>query len=286
MHGASIGIVTCHPLPEPDPDEGLMLNAFQKAGFNTRLIAWNDPDADAGQFDLCLLHSCWDYYRDPASFLAFVERADAGGRILNAPSVVRWNHHKAYLHDLQECGVPIIPTVWINRGDRVSLGEILEEQGWDDVVVKPSVSASSFRTMRFRAGETVEGEKFLGELVRDRDAMVQRYIHGGDNPTETSLIWIDGAFTHAVQKAPRFHGGHEETSDALPVPKDCAALGARALDCVDESLLYARVDIMTDASGELLLSELELIEPSLYFRESLTALDLYVDAVGRWIKAG
>ncbi|MBZ0268956.1 hypothetical protein K8I85_12425, partial [bacterium] len=42
------------------------------------------------------------------------------------------------------------------------------------------------------------------------------------------------------------------------------ALAQRVVDAVDEPPLYARVDMMRGDAGDLLLMELELIEPYLY----------------------
>jgi hypothetical protein len=43
--------------------------------------------------------------------------------------------------------------------------------------------------------------------------------------------------------------------------------------------LYARVDLMPDAEEGPMVSELELIEPSLYLRQSPVALDRFVRAI-------
>ncbi|HKB14554.1 MAG TPA: hypothetical protein VKF62_00730, partial [Planctomycetota bacterium] len=46
-----------------------------------------------------------------------------------------------------------------------------------------------------------------------------------------------------------------------------------------EGLLYGRVDLMRDASGRPLLSEIELVEPTLFVREQPDALERLADAV-------
>lgn len=42
------------------------------------------------------------------------------------------------------------------------------------------------------------------------------------------------------------------------------ALARQVLAAIDEPLLYARIDMVSDANGNWLLMEAELIEPDLY----------------------
>ncbi len=47
---------------------------------------------------------------------------------------------------------------------------------------------------------------------------------------------------------------------------------------LEEPPLYARIDLVRDATGNTLLMELELIEPSLYFDQCPEAATRFVDA--------
>ena len=51
--------------------------------------------------------------------------------------------------------------------------------------------------------------------------------------------------------------------------------------CIPGELLYARIDMVRDAENRPMLSEVELIEPSLFFRESPRALERFVAAIAR-----
>jgi glutathione synthase/RimK-type ligase-like ATP-grasp enzyme len=277
----AVALVTCMKLPEPDPDEELLLRALQRAGMHAELLAWDDSRADPGAFELCILRSCWNYYEDPEGFLAWIAAAAASSRLVNPASVVRWNLHKSYLQELGDAGVPIIPTVWFKRGTVAELRATMQLQSWDDVIVKPAVSAGSFRTRRFQIDQVGEGQAFLDALVRDRDAMVQRYMPAVEGPGERALVWIDGKLTHAVTKSPRFAGGVEQVSNALAASAAEKAIASQVLSCVGEELLYARVDVVDDGEGTLLVSELEVIEPSLFLLQCPAALERFVDAIGR-----
>jgi hypothetical protein len=276
-----VALITCRNLPEPDPDQEPLLDALRQAGLRAEMLAWDDPEADPAAFDLCRLHSCWDYYRNPALFLDWIERGARVTRLVNPASAVRWNLHKSYLRRLGDAGVPIIPTEWIARGERVDLHDTMLSNEWNEVVVKPAISASSFSTRRFRIDQVVVAQAFLDTLIESRDMMVQHYMPSVETAGERSLVWIDGEFTHAVRKMPRFADGIQQTSDATPVATHERRVGEQALDCVDSELLYARVDLIEDDDGNPLVSELELMEPSLFLLECPAALERLVNGIVR-----
>ena len=81
-----VALVTCAVLPEPDPDEDLLLEALRAAGVEARMLAWDDPRGDPAALDLCVLRSTWNYYRDATAFRAWIDRAAAATRVLNPPA--------------------------------------------------------------------------------------------------------------------------------------------------------------------------------------------------------
>ena len=283
-----VAIVTCRVLPETDPDQELLLGALRDAGFEPSMLPWDDPSADPAAYDLCVLRSCWDYYKHPGSFLKWIERADKTSRLVNPAPVVRWNYNKRYLGALASAGVALVPTVFFERGEEAVLATIMATRRWDDVVIKPSVSASSFRTRRFGKAEVKEGHDFLRELLRDRDTMVQKYMPAVEGEGEKAVVWIDGEFTHAVRKSPRFAGAGESVSAAVEVSPEERALAEQALSKAvervgsKEPLLYARVDMVRGAGGKLVVSELEMIEPSLFLLQHPPALERLVSAIGKF----
>jgi hypothetical protein len=200
---------------------------------------------------------------------------------MNPAGVVDWNLHKQYLHELERSGLPVVPTTGFARGELADLTAVMRGREWDEVVVKPAISASSFRTRRFAASEVTEGQAFLSDLLEKRDVLVQRYMPTFDAPGERALIWIDGELTHAVIKSPRFANGEEQVSDAVPVAEEERDLARRALALVPHDLLYARMDVIEDGHGGRLISELELMEPSLFLMQNAAALERLVSGIQR-----
>lgn len=279
--GMRVAIASCRSLPEPDPDEPLLLRALVAAGIEATVLAWDDPAAPFTDQDLIVLRSTWNYHQRVDDFVAWVEDVSRTKRVLNPAPIVAWNARKTYLTELEQRGVDIVPTEFVLRGSPRRLEEIVRERGWDDVVVKPVVSAGSFRTERFSGASAAAGQAFLEALVADRDAMVQRWMPSVDTYGERSLVWIDGVFTHAIRKTPRFAGAFEQVSGEVPIADDERAFAGRALAPFAAELLYARVDLVRDGEGTLRVMELELIEPSLFLAQCPRALDLFVAAIAR-----
>jgi glutathione synthase/RimK-type ligase-like ATP-grasp enzyme len=278
-------VATCRPLPEPDPDEDLLLAALARHGVAARVAAWNDPAEDWDAPAATVIRSTWDYVHDLPRYLAWVARAARAAPLWNPARVVRGNVHKEYLLELPARGVATVPTELVRHGERPLLWDLVRERGWSDVVVKPAVGAGSFATLRVRPGALEAGERHLAELVAERDVLVQPYLASVEGHGERALVWIDGAFTHAVRKTPRFAGDEERVSDALPIEPDELALGERALAPLAADLLYARVDVARDAAGAPLVMELELVEPSLFLRQHPPALERLCAALARRLRA-
>lgn len=267
-----LGLATCVRLPEPDPDEAAVLAAFRDAGVRVRLTAWDDPRENPGDFDLIVLRSTWNYPEAPEEFLAWLDRTAQATHVLNPPDVVVANIHKRYLLTLADAGLPTVPTTLVAKGGVPELPD--SPSGW---VVKPAVGAGSWLTRRFTDRDTALA--FLAELTAVEDALVQPYMTSVEAGGERSLVWIAGEATHAVAKRPRFDGEDEAVALAES-PSDAERdLAARAIAALSpEPPLYARVDLISGEDGPL-LSEVELIEPSLFFLQHRPALTRFVAAV-------
>lgn len=170
------------------------------------------------------------------------------------------------------------------------LKRLAERRGWSEIVIKPAISAGSFRTHRFARDRWPEAQQTLDELTAERDAMIQPFLEGVGTRGERSLVWIDGEFTHAIHKHPRFIGQEERVALA-EFDTPLREAGARVMAAVGRvcafsprDLLYARIDLMPGSSGEWLLSELEVIEPSLFLLEHPPALEHLVAALARRLR--
>ncbi|PKN57139.1 MAG: hypothetical protein CVU56_12405 [Deltaproteobacteria bacterium HGW-Deltaproteobacteria-14] len=282
-----VALISCTDMPEPDPDREVLAAGLAAAGVDARWIAWNGGDAGQAwaSFDLAVLRATWDYHLAVDRFLGWVDAVSAVTTVLNPPDVVRANAHKGYLNELAARGVPTVPTALVHPGRTEELADLAAARGWRDVVVKPAVSAGSHLTLRVAANDP-SGQGHLATVLATSDALVQPYLAGVEGDGERALVWIDGAFTHAVRKAPRFLGDDESVTGPLPIADDERAVATAALAPVASRLLYARVDLCRDDAGQPRVMELELIEPSLFLLQHPPALERLVAAIARRAAAG
>ena len=279
MSAGSVAIVTCVSLPEPDPDQDLLLAALASAGVDAKLVAWDDPNVRWADFQLAVLRSTWNYIQDLPAFLDWIRHTSKLTQLLNPAEVVLANSHKRYLIELADRGLPVVPTSYWPKGADVSLAAVMAEQGWDDVVVKPAVGAGSYLTERFDVVTAAAGEQFWSRAIAQRELLVQPYLPSVAQYGERCLIWIAGEFTHAVRKNPRLGDAEESVSDALTMSSDELRVAEQALATVAHELLYGRVDLIRDSADEPLIAEIELIEPSLFLQQSPAALARLVAAI-------
>ncbi len=284
-------------MPEPDPDQPLLLSALAASGFEPEMAVWNDRAVDWSRFDLVVIRSTWDYYRASSDFAAWIDRVSRLARLANPPNVLHWNMHKRYLAELAILGVPTVPTVYVSATNRTQsaahLASLIARTGWHDAIIKPAVSAGSFQTFKVSMRTPRELEDAASRLARvlahapdGADAMIQPYIPSVRTIGEHNLMFIGGQFSHAILKSPRLAGEHESVQGPVEISREQVDLAERVLDAASraggfsrEALLYARVDLMTDEDGHPMLSELEVLEPSLFLKQHPPALDRLVKAI-------
>lgn len=262
-----VAYVSCVELPEPDIDEGPLVGALIGAGHEVVVAAWDDPSVDWAGFDVAVVRATWNYYEDLEGFRAWIDRVDGVTKLLNPAATMRWNLHKGYLLELEAGGVPIVPTSFFEMGEMVDVGAVCRDRGWGRIVIKPTVGAGSFgaRAFDLEGGEGEAAQAFMDSMIGERDMMVQEYMESVDTVGETSLVVIDGELTHAIEKKPRFDDQDESVLLREVITDEMRGMVERVLGVAGRDYLYARVDVMPADDGSLVLSELEMLEPSLFF---------------------
>lgn len=240
--------------------------AFAARGMELVEIDWRAPLSAFEGMALALIGTPWDYPDRPAEFLAKLEALDARGvPVANPPAVVRWNIDKRYLRYLAAVGAPTVPTVWHHNPAREDVLAALERFGADSVVVKRQVGAGALGQHRFHRTDFPSEGWRMGHA-----AMIQPFVPAIVQEGEISLIFIDGAFSHALRKRAAegdyriqsLFGGREEAFD--PRHAELAQAEAVLAALPFPAPLYVRVDMVRLPSGELAVMEAEMIEPYLY----------------------
>lgn len=241
--------------------------ALALEGIEAVATSWTDHVTDAAGlagFPLILPMIVWGYHRDHRRWLqACATWTAADLPLANPAAVLAWNSDKTYLARLAERGVPMPETIWSDGVTADTVAAAFASTGADQLIVKPTVSGGAWRTLRLSPDQPI-GEAPEGS------AMIQPYLPTIETLGETSLLFFDGVFSHAVNKRPvggefriqvQFGGLYTPVTDP---PAGAMALARQVLAAIDEPLLYARIDMVSDANGNWLLMEAELIEPDLY----------------------
>jgi glutathione synthase/RimK-type ligase-like ATP-grasp enzyme len=255
-------------------------DALIAAGAEVCPIVWSDP-FDPAPFDLVLPLVAWGYHKHYERWCAVLDRLEQlGARVQNPVPLLRWNSDKAYLAELYEKGVPVVPTEVADPLDEESLERIRSHFSCTDVVVKPPISASAYLTFPIRSGEAIP------DSVRGRRMMVQPWLETITTTGEWSVLFFDGELSHSVSKVPvpgEFrvqpeYGGIIERCDP---PDGAEAVARAALAAAPAPALYARVDLVMGNCGTLQVIELELIEPAFWLAQAPEAGVLFAEAVVR-----
>jgi hypothetical protein len=267
-----IVLASCRQLPGGDGDDAGLVAALRQRGLHARWMSWDDPQTEDA--DLVILRAAWDYAERREEFLTWTQRVS---NLLNAPAAVAWNSDKHYLADLAAAGIPTVPSSFIEPGGSVSLPT-------GEMVVKPAIGAGSIDTLRF--ADPAEAAAHAGVLLEaGRSVLVQPYDSRVEDG-ETALVFLGGEQSHAFTKAAILPpaGGEPALDESGTYAQETLApadpdfelwdLGHAVLDAAAARLgmprnefLYARVDLIGGADGEAVLLELELIEPSLGWRQ-------------------
>lgn len=251
-------------------DDALAIDALRTQHWDVQSIPWRTTNAEWGAFDIVVIRSPWDYSEAPEAFLKSLEAIDATATHLqNSLDIVRWNIDKRYLLDLEKRGVNIVPTLFGKGSGNMILSDIGRSIDSDTFVIKPVISASAKDT--FLVNKETDSDPSIMQVFRNKQFMVQPFMHHIVEEGEFSLFFFNGDYSHCIRKVPKSndfrvqeeHGGHIEAFSPDIHLLDCAQ---NVLENLDQSVLYARVDLVRDEKGDYALMELELIEPSLYLR--------------------
>jgi len=106
---ADVLLATCADWPDGEPGHEHLDRALADLGIRARWARWDDASVDWSG-GLVAVRSTWDYDGRVGEFHAWAATVP---RLLNGADVFRWNTEKAYLVELAEAGVPVVPTLVI-----------------------------------------------------------------------------------------------------------------------------------------------------------------------------
>jgi len=275
--------LSCDSLDGFVVDDGLVVSELEQRGHSVTTLSWR-AEASWEKFDCAIIRTTWDYMEFPEEFFSKLEDISKKTKLLNSLETIKWNIHKSYLKKFADQGIKIVPTVFFKDTETL---HIPSDWSCERVVVKPAVSAGSFKTLRYSLQEIASGK--YKEGLHSGDWMCQPFLPQ-IKEGEISLIYFDKVFSHGLLKVPKdgeFRVQEEFGGDVVPLEpnSELLSLGDNIMSLVSDELLYARVDLIPFERSYALM-ELELIEPALYFRIDSKATTNFIKGMNKFIHEG
>ncbi|MBY0449584.1 MAG: hypothetical protein K2X01_03030 [Cyanobacteria bacterium] len=295
-----IALATCSKHPHWVPDETPLLEGLQSLGIEPVSLIWDGGfPAPLDPIEACVIRTTWDYSERHSDFLVWANTINQNIPLWNSPRILAWNADKHYLQWFETQQLPVVPSFFIQPEELKQPSPVLEQltlfcQQSAQWVLKPTVSASGNNTFVFNNFDLLYQtlQEYLGQNRTHNIAMmIQPFLPSIQTHGEISVIMIEGRFAHAVIKTPstdefriQEHLGGQTRFISLSAEfiSMSEALLSRTAAFLGEVPLYGRLDFMakTELSkqtkqnspsnnlknnpSDWLLSEMELIEPSLY----------------------
>ena len=252
-------------------EDELVINALEGKDLSVIKKDWNDPNFNWNNTRSVLFRSTWDYFDNFEQFKKWFDKTRNTCLMINSSETIEWNLDKHYLLDLQKHQIPIPNSEFIKRGSSVDLSLLMQEKNWNEIVVKPTISGAAKNTYRLKKEDINQFDSTWKKLIYQEDFIVQEFQNNVIKKGEVAMMVIGGKYTHAVLKKAKegdfrvqddFGGSIAKYSPSEKMVK----LAEKCTRILSPIPSYARVDIIWDNSGDLAVSELELIEPELWFR--------------------
>jgi len=249
-------------------EDNLLVKELENFGFDVDRTYWDNPNYEWSSVNGVIIRAAWDYHYDIDRFKQWLELVESKTTLIHSKSIVYWNLNKSYLLDLIKQQIPVVSTHIVKVGE--SLNEIITTKGWQDIVIKPTVSAGGKDTFFIRFKEVSDFEIKFKELCLKQEMMVQPFMSSILSEGEITLVVLDGKYSHAIKKLAqkgdfRVQDDFGGTVHEYTPTQELIDFAEKVFTQLPFKTVYGRVDLIKN-ENKWLVSELELIEPELWFR--------------------
>jgi len=252
-------------------EDGLVMEGLEKLNLRTIKKDWNDTSFNWSLTKSAIFRSTWDYFDQFSNFRNWLDLVKNQCYLINPYQQINWNLDKHYLLDLQKLDLPIVESVFVSRKTNFNLETISKNKNWKEIVVKPTISGAARHTYHLKNDEIKNFQDKWISLTNNEDFMVQEFQNNILSSGEIAVMLFGGKYSHSVLKKAKkgdfrvqddFGGSVEKINPSLEIIE----LAEKTVKSLKTMPLYARVDIIFDNGNNPAISELELIEPELWFR--------------------
>lgn len=254
-------------------EERILGEALAAEGLTSVRKAWDDELVNWLEPKAIIFRTTWDYFERFQEFSVWLDKVTQQTTLLNSAELIRWNIDKHYLRDLEAKGTNICKSFFVEIGSQTTLYQEFKKLNCKDAILKPCISGAARHTYKLSEANIFNYEDVFQQLIKKEAMMLQPFQYSVTQKGEVSFMVFGGKFTHAVLKKAKAgdfrvqddFGGtlHDYEASA----KEIAFVEQAVRNCL-ELPMYARIDVMWDNKGALAVSELELIEPELWFRRN------------------
>jgi glutathione synthase/RimK-type ligase-like ATP-grasp enzyme len=270
-------------------EDNLLKEAIEKLNLKVNRKSWDDPNFDWSSTRFVIFRTTWDYFDRFDEFSVWLNAVSQQTTLLNSENIIRWNIDKHYLQDLQERGVHICESYFIEKGDAITLRDLSKNHSLKTFVLKPCVSGAARHTYKITSKNIDKYEIIFSKLIANEPMIIQPFQKNIVDKGEISMMVMNGKYTHSVLKIAKpgdfrvqdDFGG--TVHDYTPTQEEIA-YAENAVKSCPEMPIYARVDVFLDNQNKLALAELELIEPELWFRNHPEAANELAKGIKERIK--
>lgn len=252
-------------------EDRLVMDGLEKLNLRTIKKDWNDNNFNWSSTKSAIFRSTWDYFDQFSNFRNWLELVKEQCYLINPYEQINWNLDKHYLLDLQKLDLPIVESVFVSKKTQLNLETISKSKNWKDIVIKPTISGAARHTYHLKNHEIKKFQDKWLSLTNNEDFLVQEFQKNILSTGEIAVMIFGGEYSHSVLKKAKkgdfrvqddFGGSVEKIIPSLEIIE----LAEKTVKSLKTMPLYARVDIIFDNGSNPVISELELIEPELWFR--------------------
>lgn len=266
-------------------EDKLLLDALTNKGLNVTRTNWDNPNFNWNETKYALFRTTWDYFDRFDEFFNWFEVTKSKTNFIHHPEIIKWNIDKHYFKDLNKWGIPTIETFYIKKNSGESLKNYTHHHS---IVLKPCISGAGKDTYKIDLEDYKLHESLFNELLSKQDMMIQPFQKNIDLG-EISFMFFGNHFSHATLKKAKKgdfrvqddFGGTVEVYSPKNEELNFAKQVVSKLQI--DQLVYARVDVIRNNEDELVISELELIEPEIWLRLNTKAPNLFAEAINTYI---
>ena len=105
-------------------EDQLLQTALENKGLKVIKKDWADPEFDWTNTKHAIFRTTWDYFERFNEFFSWLEKTKHQTTFINSADIIRWNIDKHYLQDLHNNNINIAPTLFIEKGDKITLKQL------------------------------------------------------------------------------------------------------------------------------------------------------------------